>query len=121
MPALSTFMPAVPFVLLIFSNIFMMFAWYGHLKFTHMSLWVVVAASWGIAFLEYCLAVPANRIGYQFFSAAELRTIQVVISLVVFSGFSMFYLGEKITMMHVSGFTFIGIGAALIFFGAKGA
>jgi uncharacterized protein (DUF486 family) len=119
MPALSIFMPLVPIILLSLSNVFMMFAWYGHLKFPNHALWAVILVSWAIAFLEYCLAVPANRIGYQFFSAPELRTMQVVISLIVFSGFSMFYLDEKFTIMHIIGFAFIGVGATLVFFGAK--
>jgi len=112
-------LPYLPVLLLTVSNVFMMFAWYGHLKFPHVGLWVVILASWGIAFIEYCLAVPANRIGYQFFSAPELRTMQVVISLIVFSGFSILYLGDKVTLMHGLGFSFIAIGAALVFFGGK--
>ncbi len=73
-----------PIVLLALSNVFMTFAWYGHLKFTDKPLWIVVLASWGIAFFEYCLAVPANRVGAGVYSAAELKTMQEVITLVVF-------------------------------------
>lgn len=113
-------MPLVPIVLLCLSNVFMTFAWYGHLKFPGHALWLVVLAAWGIAFIEYCFAVPANRIGYQFYSAAELKTIQEVITLVVFVLFAVFYLGEKISLYHLAGFGFIAIGAALIFFGPKG-
>ena len=75
--------PAVaPVVLLLISNVFMTFAWYGHLKFTDRPLWMVVVASWGIAFVEYCFAVPANRWGHTVYSAAELKTMQEVITLV---------------------------------------
>jgi uncharacterized protein (DUF486 family) len=88
MPALS--MPAwlLPIVLLICSNVFMTFAWYGHLRFTDKPLWMVIIASWMIAFFEYCLAVPANRFGSTVYNAAELKTMQEVITLVVFAGFS---------------------------------
>ena len=82
--------------LLILSNLFMTFAWYGHLKFKMEKLWIVVLASWGIAFFEYCFQVPANRIGYGTFSAAQLKTIQEVITLIVFVLFSWFYLGEPL-------------------------
>ena len=91
----------LPIVLLLASNVFMTFAWYGHLKFPQQALWLVVLVSWGIAFFEYCLAVPANRIGHQVYSAAELKTMQEVITLVVFVPFSLFYLREKLTMDYV--------------------
>ena len=81
----------LPILLLIASNFFMTFAWYGHLKFTGSPLYIAVLASWGIAFFEYWLAVPANRIGHQVYSAAELKTMQEVITLVVFSLFSIFW------------------------------
>jgi len=97
----------------------MTFAWYGHLKFPNASLHWVVLASWGIAFIEYCLAVPANRIGYGSFSAAELKTIQEVITLIVFVVFSFFYLGEKITLHHIGGFALIALGAYFIFHAPK--
>ncbi|WP_281262243.1 DMT family protein [Acuticoccus kandeliae] len=112
----SSFWPAVaPILLLCASNIFMTVAWYGHLKFHHTSLWVVVLVSWGIAFFEYCLAVPANRIGYGVWSAAELKTMQEVITLVVFSAFATFYLGEHLTWNHAVGFALIALGAFFVF------
>ena len=83
---------AVPIVLLTLSNVFMMFAWYGHLKFKSAPLWIVIVASWAIAFFEYCLQVPANRIGHEYFSAAQLKTMQEAITLVVFCAFSVLYL-----------------------------
>jgi uncharacterized protein (DUF486 family) len=108
--------PAVaPIALLLISNVFMTFAWYGHLKFTDRPLWVVILASWGIALLEYCFAVPANRIGHAVYSTAELKTMQEVITLVVFSAFSMFYLGERMTLNHAVGFGLIFAGAYFVF------
>lgn len=104
-----------PFVLLSLSNVFMTFAWYGHLKYQGSALWIAVLASWGIAFFEYCLAVPANRIGYTVWSAAELKTIQEVITLVVFAGFAVLYLDEKITWNHGAGFSLIALGAFFVF------
>ena len=101
--------------LLLLSNIFMTFAWYGHLKFRAMPLAVVIAASWGIAFFEYVLQVPANRIGYGYFSAAELKTIQEVISLTVFMGFSAFWLHEPLKWNHLVGFGLIVLAAWVIF------
>ena len=106
-----------PIVLLALSNVFMTFAWYGHLKFTDKPLWIVVLASWGIAFFEYCLAVPANRVGAGVYSAAELKTMQEVITLVVFAGFSVWYLGQALTLNHAVGFAFIALGAFFIFKG----
>lgn len=103
--------------MLIASNVFMTVAWYGHLKFPHASMWVVVMASWGIALFEYWLAVPANRIGYGTYTAAELKTIQEVISLTVFVGFAVFVLGEKLTWNHAVGFGLIFAGAFFIFKG----
>ena len=105
----------MPIVLLGLSNVFMTFAWYGHLKFTTKPLAIVVLVSWGIAFIEYCFAVPANRIGYQVYSAAELKTMQEVITLIVFAAFSVFYLKESLTWNHAIGFCFIAIGAAFVF------
>nr|WP_255720800.1 DMT family protein [Acuticoccus kalidii] len=104
-----------PIVLLLASNIFMTVAWYGHLRFHGAPLWLVIVASWGIAFFEYCLAVPANRIGYTVWSAAELKTMQEVITLVVFSGFATIYLGEQLTWNHAVGFAFIAFGAFFVF------
>lgn len=101
--------------LLIASNIFMTFAWYGHLKFREFPLWIVVLASWGIAFFEYCLQVPANRWGYGHFSGAQLKTMQEVITLTVFCVFSVTYLKEPVTLKMLSGFGLIVAGAALVF------
>ncbi len=114
-----SFMPATitPIVLLLVSNVFMTFAWYGHLKFTDKPLWLVVVASWGIAFVEYCFAVPANRYGHAVYSAAELKTMQEVITLTVFAAFSVLYLGERITSNHLVGFAMICGGAFFIFKG----
>lgn len=107
----------LPIVLLIASNVFMTFAWYGHLKFPNQALWLVVMISWGIAFFEYWLAVPANRIGHEVYSAAELKTMQEVITLSVFAIFSVFYLKEPLTLNHLVGFGFIAAGAFFIFKG----
>lgn len=106
-----------PVVLLIISNIFMTFAWYGHLKFKTTALWIVILASWGIAFFEYCLAVPANRIGHGVYTAAELKTIQEVITLTIFAGFSILFLKEPLTINHAVGFALIIAGAYFIFKG----
>ena len=105
-----------PIVLLIGSNLFMTVAWYGHLKFKESPLLLVILASWAIAFVEYCLAVPANRIGHAFYSAAELKTMQEVITLVIFAGFSVWVLGEPLTWKHAIGFTLIAVGAGVIFY-----
>lgn len=105
----------LPIILLIASNVFMTFAWYGHLKYTSSPLWIAVLASWGIAFFEYWLAVPANRIGHSVYSAAQLKTMQEVITLVVFAGFSVLYLKESLGWNHLAGFALIAGGAALIF------
>jgi uncharacterized protein (DUF486 family) len=108
----------IPILLLVASNVFMTFAWYGHLKFKGSALWIAVLASWGIAFFEYWLAVPANRIGSNAgYSGAELKTMQEVITLTVFIGFSVFYLGEKPTLNHLLGFALIALGAAVVFRG----
>lgn len=106
-----------PIGLLIASNLFMTFAWYWHLKFHSLALWAVVLISWGVAFFEYWLAIPANRIGHGVYSAAELKTIQEVISLSIFALFAVLYLGEKLTWNHAIGFGFIGLGAFFIFKG----
>jgi hypothetical protein len=110
-------MPAsvTPIVLLFVSNVFMTFAWYGHLKFKEQALWLVVLVSWGIAFVEYCFAVPANRWGSAVYSAAELKTMQEVITLIVFAGFSVLYLGEALKWNHLVGFAFIAAGAFFVF------
>jgi uncharacterized protein (DUF486 family) len=106
-----------PIAMLIASNVFMTFAWYGHLKFKISPLWIAVFASWGIAFFEYWLAVPANRIGSAVYSAAELKTMQEVITLAVFAVFSVFYLKEPLGWNHLVGFGLIAAGAAVIFQG----
>jgi hypothetical protein len=115
-------MPAIPasilpICLLLISNVFMTFAWYGHLKFTDRPLWIVVLVSWGIAFAEYCFAVPANRYGSAVYSPAQLKTIQEVITLIVFSGFSVLYLKAAFTINHAIGFGFIALGAFFVFKG----
>jgi uncharacterized protein (DUF486 family) len=102
-------------VLLTISNIFMTFAWYGHLKFRTSALWKVILVSWGIAFFEYCFQVPANRIGSYEFNTAQLKTIQEVITLLVFSVFSLLYLGEKIKWNHAAGFGCIAMAVFFVF------
>ena len=102
-------------VLLTLSNIFMTFAWYGHLKFRSAPLFKVIAISWGIAFFEYCFQVPANRIGSYEFSVAQLKTIQEVITLTVFSVFSVFYLRQPIRWNYVAGFALMVLAVAVIF------
>jgi len=101
--------------LLTVSNIFMTFAWYGHLKFRETPLFKVIMISWGIAFFEYCLQVPANRIGSYEFSAAQLKTIQEVITLAVFSVFSVLYLKQPLRWNHVAGFAMIVAAVGVIF------
>jgi len=105
----------MPILLLFASNIFMTFAWYGQLKFPNAVLWQVVLVSWGIAFFEYWLAVPANRIGYQVYSAAQLKTMQEIITLLVFGVFSVLYLGESLKWNHMVAFAFL-CGAAFFSF-----
>ena len=112
MPAAAT-----PIVLLVLSNVFMTFAWYGHLRYKAAPLWAAVMASWAIAFFEYWLAVPANRIGSATYSAAELKTIQEVITLLVFAGFSALYLKEPMGLNQLIGFAFIAVGAFFVFSG----
>ncbi len=104
-----------PIILLLISNIFMTFAWYGHLKFRSSALWAVILVSWGIAFFEYCFQVPANRIGYGTYNAAQLKTIQEVITLVVFSGFSVLYLKEQFKWNYLVGFALIVLAVFFIF------
>lgn len=100
-------------ILLVISNVFMTFAWYGHLKFKDSPLWVVILASWGIAFFEYCCQVPANRFGHGQFSAPQLKILQEVITLVVFAGFSVWYLREPLRWNDAVGFALI---AGAVFF-----
>ena len=106
-----------PIALLLLSNVFMTLAWYGHLKFKEQPLFLVILASWGIAFVEYCIAVPANRWGHAIYSAAELKTMQEVITLAVFVVFSITYLGERLHWNHLVGFTLIAAGAGFVFAG----
>jgi uncharacterized protein (DUF486 family) len=106
-----------PILMLVASNLFMTFAWYGQLKVEHRALWLIVLISWGIAFFEYCLAVPANRIGRAVYSPAELKAMQEVITLAVFAIFSITWLGERLTMNHIVGFVLIAAGAAFVFKG----
>jgi len=101
--------------LLVASNIFMTFAWYGHLNFKEVALWKVILISWGIAFFEYCLMVPANRIGSYQSSTFQLKTIQKVITLVIFSFFSVYYLKEGIKWNYMVGFGFIILAVFFIF------
>lgn len=95
----------------------MTFAWYGHLTFENRPLWAVILVSWLIALAEYCFAVPANRIGHTVYNAAELKTVQEVITLTVFAAFSVLYLNERLTLNHPAGFGFIGLGAFFVFKG----
>jgi uncharacterized protein (DUF486 family) len=105
----------LPIALLVFSNIFMTFAWYGQLKYPSASLWLLIPASWGIAFFEYCLAVPANHFGHRVYSAAQLKTLQEIITLLVFAVFSVTYLGESLKWNHAVAFLFL-CGAAFFSF-----
>ena len=107
----------LPILMLVASNVFMTFAWYGHLKVEKGPLWIIVLVSWGIAFFEYWLAVPANRIGRAVYSPAELKTMQEIITLGVFAVFSVTYLGERLTANHLIGFGFIALGAFFVFKG----
>ena len=113
------FHPTAPYLLPIFlllcSNLFMTVAWYGHLRFKEVPLWGVILASWGIAFIEYCFAVPANRYGNAVYSAAQLKTMQEVITLLVFAAFSVFYLKEPMTWNYGVGFALIAAGAFFVF------
>ena len=97
------------------SNVFMTFAWYGHLKFKGSKLWLAILASWGIAFFEYCLMVPANRWGSANFSTPELKIIQEVLTIAVFSAFVVFYMGERLRWNHLAAFACI-IGAVFFTF-----
>jgi uncharacterized protein (DUF486 family) len=106
-----------PIILLSLSNVFMTFAWYGHLRFKDQPLVLVIFVSWLIAFFEYCLAVPANRYGSAVYSPAELKTMQEVITLTVFAVFSALYLKEPVTTNQLIGFGFIAVGAFFVFSG----
>lgn len=115
MPAAFSSPYVLPILLLLASNVFMTLAWYGHLRFKESPLALVIVVSWGIAFVEYCLAVPANRWGHAVYSAAQLKTMQEVITLLVFAGFSYLYLKEPLGWNHAVGFAMIAGGAYLIF------
>ncbi|WP_127089146.1 DMT family protein [Aquabacter cavernae] len=114
MPAWSS-AAVLPILMLLASNVFMTFAWYGHLKYKAAPLALAILASWAIAFFEYCLAVPANRIGSDVYSTAQLKTMQEVITLLVFAAFSVLYLKEPLGWNHAIGFAFIAAGAYFIF------
>lgn len=107
----------VPIALLLCSNLFMTFAWYGHLKYKAVPLLAVVLVSWGIAFVEYCFAVPANRMGSAVYSPADLKTIQEVTTLVVFAGFTALYFKQPLGLTQGAGFALIALGALLVFRG----
>ncbi len=112
-PEMSNYL--LPIALLLASNIFMTFAWYGHLKYTGRPLWLVILVSWAIAFFEYCLQVPGNRIGFRVYNPAQLKTIQEIITLVVFVAFSTLYLGAEIKWNHLVGFALIVAAGFFIF------
>jgi hypothetical protein len=106
----------ITLLLLTFSNIFMTFAWYGHLKYGHdWPLWKAILISWAIALLEYCLAVPANRLGYLEFSGFQLKIIQEVVTLVVFMVFAITFLKEKFAWNYLVAFLFLGVAAFFAF------
>ena len=115
MSADSLYAKLLPILLLMTSNVFMTFAWYGHLRFMQVPLMTAILASWGIAFIEYCLAVPANRYGYGIYSAAQLKTIQEAITLLVFAAFSVLYLKEPLAWNYAVGFALIAAGASSSF------
>jgi uncharacterized protein (DUF486 family) len=102
-------------LLLTISNVFMTFAWYGHLKYKQAALWITILASWGIAFFEYCFQVPANRLGHGEFNAAQLKTIQEVITLTVFCFFSVSYLNEPLKWNYIVGFILMVAAAYFVF------
>ncbi|MFO0837115.1 MAG: DMT family protein [Phycisphaerae bacterium] len=104
-------------LLLTLSNIFMTVAWYGHLRHKGAALWQVILASWGIAFFEYCLQVPANRIGHNSgFSAAQLKILQEVITLIVFCAFAVAYLQEPLRWNHLAAFALLLAAVFFVFF-----
>jgi uncharacterized protein (DUF486 family) len=105
----------LPILLLSGSNVFMTFAWYGQLRYPGAPVWALVLIGWGIAFFEYCLAVPANHFGYRVYSAAQLKTMQEVITLAVFAVFSTTYLGEALKWNHLVAFCLLGLAAFFAF------
>jgi uncharacterized protein (DUF486 family) len=113
MPIISPYL--LPIALLVGSNVFMTTAWYWHLRYKEVPLFSVILISWALAFVEYCLAVPANRYGSAVYSAAQLKTMQEVITLLVFAGFSYAYLKEPLTWSQGFGFTLIAAGAFFVF------
>ena len=113
MPAISPYL--LPILLLAGSNIFLTFAWYGHLRFKEQPLLLVILVSWGIALIEYCMAIPANRWGSDVYTTAQLKTMQEVITLLVFAGFSVVYLKQGLTWNHLVGFALIAAGAFFVF------
>jgi len=117
MPSVLASPYLTPVLLLIGSNVFMTLAWYGHLRFKQVPLAGVILVSWAIAFFEYCMAVPANRWGSAAYTTAELKTIQEVVTLLVFAGFSVFYLKEPITWNYAIGFALVAAGGFFIFRG----
>ena len=117
MPSLIASPYLAPILLLIGSNVFMTLAWYGHLRFKEVPLAGVISASWAIAFVEYCMAVPANRWGSAVYTTAQLKTIQEVITLLVFAGFSILYLKEPMTWNYAIGFALVAAGAFFVFRG----
>ena len=104
-----------PVLLLLISNIFMTFAWYGHLKYKGHAIWLVILVSWGIAFFEYCFQVPANRIGNEYYDAAQLKIMQEAITLIVFSFFSVLYLKENLKWNYIVGFILILLAVFFVF------
>jgi uncharacterized protein len=115
LPQIASPAGIAPVIMLTLSNVFMTFAWYGHLKYKSTALWIAIILSWGIAFFEYCLAVPANRYGSAVYTTAELKTMQEVITLTVFAGFSIVILKEPVTINHAVGFALIVLGAYFVF------
>lgn len=114
-PIPVSLLPLFTILMLAASNVFMTFAWYGHLKYKAAPLLLVIFIAWGIAFFEYCLQVPANRYGHAVFSAAQLKTLQEIITLVVFVVFSVYWLGEPVRWNHMVGFGLIVLAAFFIF------
>jgi len=105
----------IPLAMLVASNVFMTFAWYGHLKFKESPLWIVILVSWGIAFFEYCIQVPANRLGSSYFSVAQLKIAQEAITLIVFSVFSVLYFKEQLKWNYLVGFGLILLAVFFVF------
>jgi uncharacterized protein (DUF486 family) len=104
-----------PILMLCVSNVFMTFAWYGQFRFPTTPLWILILAGWAIAFFEYCLAVPANHFGHKVYTAAQLKTIQEIVTLVVFAAFSVGYLGEALKWNHLAAFACLILAAYFMF------